>query len=196
MDVLQELKEIREMNARVEQLAQRNANPVLIQKAMEVAAKPEETNLGYQARVLIYSYASDFLEAAQERDISLSFQPEEVEQIPQAIACAFEVNRVRRALSDGDNLVMISKELGCYLALTLCHAMAGKIEVQSIPVRPTKGLSPLLVNGMIISVARPGHSTVNPIEVANRVVRSIQVGETGLAMNQRPLLRLLQEEKT
>lgn len=195
MDVLQELKEIQEMNARVRELEQQQASPMLIRQAMQVTVKPEETDLSYQARILLYSYASDFMEAAEEREITLSFQPDEASRIPQAIGCSYERNRAQRGLSDGDNLVMISKELGCYLALTLCHAMEGKINVQGVPVHPIKGLSSLLVGGIIITVALPGHRSVNPIEVANKVVRSIRIEETGLTMNQRPILRLLEERK-
>lgn len=195
MDVLQELKEIQEMNARVRELERQQASPMLIRQAMQVAVKPEETDLSYQARILLYSYADDFIEAAAEREIGLSFQPDEASCIPQAVGCAYEKNRAQRGLSDEDNLVMISKELGCYLALTLCHAMEGKIKVQGVPVHPIKGLSSLLVGGIIITVALPGYRSVNPIEVANKVVRSVRITETGLTMNQRPILRLLEERK-
>ena len=41
-------------------------------------------------------------------------------------------------------------------------------------------------------VALPGGQALNPIEVANKVVRSIRVGEDGLTLNQRPILRLLE----
>lgn len=88
--------------------------------------------------------------------------------------------------------MLISKELGSYLTLTLCHSMGGKIKVQSVPAQQTKGLSALLVSGIMIRVALPGGQALNPIEVANKVVRSIRVGEDGLTLNQRPILRLLE----
>lgn len=191
MDVQKELQEIRAMNARVQRLEQRNAPPAVLRQAMQVAAKPGETTLGYQARILIYSYASDFLAAAESRGILLTFQPEEAETIPSAIGSAYECNRAQRGLPDGDNLVLISKQLGCYLALTLCHGMGGTIQVQSVPVHPVKGFSALLVSGMQFQVALPRHREVRPIEVANKVMRSVAIGETGLTMNQRPILQLL-----
>lgn len=195
MDVLRELREIRQMNAQVAELERRKAAPVLLQKAMQVAAKPGESSLGYQARILIYSYASDFVEAAEAKGIALQFQPEDAEQVAQAVGCAYEANRMKRGLGHEDNLVLISKELGCYLALTLCHAMEGRIKVQAVPAHPVKGLSSLLVSGMVFQVVLPDHREVQPIQVANKVVRSIQVSSTGLTMNQRPILRLLVERK-
>lgn len=195
MDVLRELKEFREMNARVAQLEAQGADSMRIRRAMQMPAKPGESDLGYQTRVLIYSYASDFLQAAEAGGVALNLLPEDAEQVARAVGCAYEANRGHRGLKQEDNLVLISKELGCYLALTLCHAMEGKIKVQSVPVQSGKGLSPLLVNGIVFQVALPGGRAINTIEVANRVVRSIQVSDTGLTLNQRPILRLLMDRK-
>lgn len=195
MDVQKELKEFREMNARVAQLEAQGANSMQIRRAMQMPVKPGESDLAYQARVLIYSYASDFLQAAEAGGVELSLTAEDAELAAQAVGCAYEANRGHRGLEQEDNLVLISKELGCYLALTLCNAMDGKIKVQSVPVQAGKGLSALLVNGIVFQVALPGGRAINTIEVANRVVRSIQVGDTGLTLNQRPILRLLVDRK-
>lgn len=151
-----------------------------------------ENGLSYQTRVLLYSYASDLIAAAEVRGISLNFQPDSAPQAAQAVGSAYEANRAVRGLEHEDNLVLISKELGSYLTLTLCHSMGGKIKVQSVPAQQTKGLSALLVSGIMIRVALPGGQALNPIEVANKVVRSIRVGEDGLTLNQRPILRLLE----
>lgn len=195
MDVLGELREFREMNARVAQLEAQGADSMSIRRAMQMPAKPGESDLGYQARILIYNYASDFLQAAEAGGVTLQLLPEDAEQVAQAVGCAYEANRGHRGLRQEDNLVLISKELGCYLALTLCHAMEGKIKVQAVPVQSEKGLSALLVNGIVFQVALPGGRTINTIEVANRVVRSIRVSDTGLTLNQRPILRLLVDRK-
>lgn len=195
MDVLGELREFREMNARVAQLEAQGSDSMSIRRAMQMPAKPGESDLGYQARILIYNYASDFLQAAEAGGVTLQLLPEDAEQVAQAVGCAYEANRGHRELRQEDNLVLISKELGCYLALTLCHAMEGKIKVQAVPVQSGKGLSALLVNGIVFQVALPGGRTINTIEVANRVVRSIRVSDTGLTLNQRPILRLLVDRK-
>ena len=192
MDVQKELKEFREMNTKVAQLEAQGANSMQIRRAMQMPVKPGESDLAYQARVLIYSYASDFLQAAEAGGVELSLTAEDAELVAQAVGCAYEANRGHRGLEQEDNLVLISKELGCYLALTLCNAMDGRIKVQSVPVQAGKGMSALLVNGI---VALPGGRAINTIEVANRVVRSIQVGDTGLTLNQRPILRLLVDRK-
>ena len=192
MDVLRELQEIRAINARVEQLEREGADPAQIRRAMQVAIKPGENGLSYQTRVLLYSYASDLIAAAEVRGISLNFQPDSAPQAAQAVGSAYEANRAVRGMEHEDNLVLISKELGSYLTLTLCHSMGGKIKVQSVPAQQTKGLSALLVSGIMIRVALPGGQALNPIEVANKVVRSIRVGEDGLTLNQRPILRLLE----
>ena len=192
MDVLRELQEIRAINARVEQLEREGADPAQIRRAMQVAIKPGENGLSYQTRVLLYSYASDLIAAAEVRGISLNFQPDSAPQAAQAVGSAYEANRAVRGLEHEDNLVLISKELGSYLTLTLCHSMGGKIKVQSVPAQQTKGLSALLVSGIMIRVALPGGQALNPIEVANKVVRSIRVGEDGLTLNQRSILRLLE----
>lgn len=182
----------RDINARVEQLEREGADPAQIRRAMQVAIKPGENGLSYQTRVLLYSYASDLIAAAEVRGISLNFQPDSAPQAAQAVGSAYEANRAVRGLEHEDNLVLISKELGSYLTLTLCHSMGGKIKVQSVPAQQTKGLSALLVSGIMIRVALPGGQALNPIEVANKVVRSIRVGEDGLTLNQRPILRLLE----
>lgn len=65
MDVLRELQEIRAINARVEQLEREGADPAQIRRAMQVAIKPGENGLSYQTRVLLYSYASDLIAAAE-----------------------------------------------------------------------------------------------------------------------------------
>ena len=156
MDVQKELKEFREMNTKVAQLEAQGANSMQIRRAMQMPVKPGESDLAYQARVLIYSYASDFLQAAEAGGVKLSLTVEDAELVAQAVGCAYEANRGHRGLEQEDNLVLISKELGCYLA---------------------------------------GGRAINTIEVANRVVRSIQVGDTGLTLNQRPILRLLVDRK-
>ena len=175
-----------------EQLEREGADPAQMRRAMQVAIKPGENGLSYQTRVLLYSYASDLIAAAEVRGISLNFQPDSAPQAAQAVGSAYEANRAVRGLEHEDNLVLISKELGSYLTLTLCHSMGGKIKVQSVPAQQTKGLSALLVSGIMIRVALPGGQALNPIEVANKVVRSIRVGEDGLTLNQRPILRLLE----
>ena len=88
MDVLRELQEIRAINARVEQLEREGADPAQIRRAMQVAIKPGENGLSYQTRVLLYSYASDLIAAAEVRGISLNFQPDSAPQAAQAVGSA------------------------------------------------------------------------------------------------------------
>lgn len=191
MDVFKEMKEMREMNALVGQLTQRGADPLELRMKMRMPAKPGESNLAYQARVLVYSYASDFLEAAESKGISLTFRADEVDAIGQAVGAAYEVNRASRGMEHKENQVLVSKELGCYLALVLCNDREGKIKVQAVQVTPMGGLTSMLVNGMTITVALPRFREVNPIETANRVVKSIRVSDSGLTYKQGPIANLL-----
>lgn len=191
MDVLKEMKEIREMNALVGQLTQRGADPIELRLKMRMPSKPGESDLAYQARILTYSYASDFLEAAESKGITLTFQPDEVDAIGQAVGAAYEVNRASRGMEHKENQVLVSKELGCYLALVLCNAREGKMKVQMVPVTPMSGLTSMLVNGMTMTVALPKFREINPIEVANRVVKSIRVSDSGLTYKQGPIANAL-----
>lgn len=195
MDVLGELREFREMNARVAQLEAQGSDSMSIRRAMQMPAKPGESDLGYQARILIYNYASDFLQAAEAGGVTLQLLPEDAEQVAQAVGCAYEANRGHRGLRQEDNLVLISKELGCYLALTLCHAMEGKIKVQAVPVQSGKGLSALLVNGIVFRGTAWGRSHQYHRCGQPGGAASIRVSDTGLTLNQRPILRLLVDRK-
>ena len=85
MDVQKELKEFREMNTKVAQLEAQGANSMQIRRAMQMPVKPGESDLAYQARVLIYSYASDFLQAAEAGGVELSLTAEDAELVAQVL---------------------------------------------------------------------------------------------------------------
>lgn len=98
----------------------------------------------------------------------------------QAVGAAYEYNLVNREVGHKDNQVLVSKQLGCYLALTLCHAREGKLMVKTVPAIPVTGLTSLLVSGMVLTVSLPKFREVNPIEVANKVVKTMRVTDEGL----------------
>lgn len=191
MDVLKEMQEMQKLNAEVDKLTQRGLDSVELRRKMQIPKKPGESDLAFQVRVLTFSYASDFLEAAKAKGITLTFQPEEIDAIGQAIGAAYEVNKNERGIEHKDNQVLVSKELGCYLALVLCNAREGKLLVKSVPAVKITGLSSLLVSGMVMTVGLPKFREVNTIETANKVAKSIRVSADGMTFKQTPIISLL-----
>ena len=180
MDVIKEMQEMRAMKAQVEELAKQGMDPKGLSQKMHLPKKEGESDLSWKTRVLTLSYASDFIDGAEAKDIQLTFQPEEAEAVAQAVGAAYEYNLVNREVGHKDNQVLVSKQLGCYLALTLCHAREGKLVVKTVPAIPVTGLTSLLVSGMVLTVSLPKFREVNPIEVANKVVKTMRVTDEGL----------------
>ena len=52
--------------------------------------------------------------------------------------------------------------------------------VKTVPAIPVTGLTSLLVSGMVLTVSLPKFREVNPIEVANKVVKTMRVTDEGL----------------
>lgn len=180
MDVIKEMQEMRAMKAQVEELAKQGMDPKDLNQKLQLPRKEWESDLAWKTRVLTLSYASDFIDAAEAKDIKLTFQPEEAEAVAQAVGAAYEYNLVNREVDHKDNQVLVSKQLGCYLALTLCHAREGKLMVKTVPATPVTGLTSLLVSGMVLTVSLPKFREVNTIEVANKVVKTMRVTDEGL----------------
>lgn len=195
MDIFRELKESRELNRKVAKLEREKGGAAKIRSAISETARPDEDNLAYRARLMIFGYADDFLQAAEGGGLEMKLETEEAEQVAFAVGCAYEVNRRNRNLSHEDNIVLLSKQLGCYMALNLCNSSGGKLQIQEVPNIPTQGLSPLLVNGIIFQVSLPGGRTVNTIEVANKVMRSMEFSGDRFGMNQWPIIRLLRDKR-
>ena len=119
MDVIKEMQEMRAMKAQVEELAKQGMDPQVLNQKLQLPRKEWESDLAWKTRVLTLSYASDFIDGAEAKDIKLTFQPEEAEAVAQAVGAAYEYNLVNREVDHKDNQVLVSKQLGCYLALTL-----------------------------------------------------------------------------
>ena len=168
MDVIKEMQEMRAMKAQVEELAKQGMDPKDLNQKLQLPRKEWESDLAWKTRVLTLSYASDFIDAA------------EAEAVAQAVGAAYEYNLVNREVDHKDNQVLVSKQLGCYLALTLCHAREGKLMVKTVPATPVTGLTSLLVSGMVLTVSLPKFREVNTIEVANKVVKTMRVTDEGL----------------
>ena len=180
MDVIKEMQEMRAMKAQVEELAKQGMDPQVLNQKLQLPRKEWESDLAWKTRVLTLSYASDFIDGAEAKDIKLTFQPEEAEAVAQAVGAAYEYNLVNREVDHKDNQVLVSKQLGCYLALTRCHAREGKLMVKTVPATPVTGLTSLLVSGMVLTVSLPKFREVNTIEVANKVVKTMRVTDEGL----------------
>ena len=195
MDILKELKESRELNHKMAALARQKGGVTEIRRALSESARPDEDELTHRSRLLIFGYADDFMQAAEGGGVTLQLKPEEAEQVAFAVSCAYEVNRRNRTLNHEDNLLMLSKELGCYLALTMCNSMDGDLRIQKVPEQVTVGLSPYLVPDIVFQVALPGGRIVNTIEVANKVVRTIKIEDDRIGMNQWPIIRLLRDRR-
>ena len=163
MDVIKEMQEMRAMKAQVEELAKQGMDPKDLNQKLQLPRKEWESDLAWKTRVLTLSYAS-----------------EEAEAVAQAVGAAYEYNLVNREVDHKDNQVLVSKQLGCYLALTLCHAREGKLMVKTVPATPVTGLTSLLVSGMVLTVSLPKFREVNTIEVANKVVKTMRVTDEGL----------------
>lgn len=193
MDVMKEMQDMRALKAQVEEMAKQGADPKEMNQKLYLPKKAGEGDLAWKTRVLTVSYASDFIDAAEAKDIHLTFQPEEAEAVAQAVGAAYEYNLVNRDAIHKDNQVLVSKELGCYLALLLCHAKEGKLMVKTVPATPITGLTSLLASGMVMSVSLPKFREVNPIEVANKVVKTMRVSEEGvLSYKKSAIINLLQ----
>ena len=180
MDVIKEMQEMRAVKAQVEELAKQGMDPKDLNQKLQLPRKEWESDLAWKTRVLTLSYASDFIDAAEAKNIQLTFQPEEAEAVAQAVGAAYEYNLVNREVDHKDNQVLVSKQLGCYLALTLCHAREEKLMVKTVPATPVTGLTSLLVSGMVLTVSLPKFREVNTIEVANKVVKTMRVTDEGL----------------
>ncbi len=180
MDVIKEMQEMRAMKAQVEELAKQGMDPKDLNQKLQLPRKEWESDLAWKTRVLTLSYASDFIDAAEAKNIQLTFQPEEAEAVAQAVGAAYEYNLVNREVDHKDNQVLVSKQLGCDSALTLCHAREGKLMVKTVPATPVTGLTSLLVSGMVLTVSLPKFREVNTIEVANKVVKTMRVTDEGL----------------
>ena len=78
MDVIKEMQEMRAMKAQVEELAKQGMDPKGLSQKLHLPKKEGESDLSWKTRVLTLSYASDFIDGAEAKDIQLTFQPEEV----------------------------------------------------------------------------------------------------------------------
>ena len=96
MDVIKEMQEMRAMKAQVEELAKQGMDPKGLSQKMHLPKKEGESDLSWKTRVLTLSYASDFIDGAEAKDIQLTFQPEEAEAVAQAVGAAYEYNLVNR----------------------------------------------------------------------------------------------------
>ena len=86
MDVIKEMQEMRAMKAQVEELAKQGMDPKDLNQKLQLPRKEWESDLAWKTRVLTLSYASDFIDAAEAKNIQLTFQPEEAEAVAQAVS--------------------------------------------------------------------------------------------------------------
>ena len=74
MDVIKEMQEMRAMKAQVEELAKQGMDPKDLNQKLQLPRKEWESDLAWKTRVLTLSYASDFIDAAEAKNIQLTFQ--------------------------------------------------------------------------------------------------------------------------
>ena len=106
MDVIKEMQEMRAMKAQVEELAKQGMDPKGLSQKLHLPKKEGESDLSWKTRVLTLSYASDFIDGAEAKDIQLTFQPEEAEAVAQAVGAAYEYNLVNREVGHKAGLLL------------------------------------------------------------------------------------------
>ena len=95
--------------------------------------RPNETDAQYLGRVLTLAHCSDFLEAAKNADLPLTFDAAKRDEIAPVIAAQYAGNRQTLHQGRIENRATVAKSLGAYLTLCLVQAYNAELEVLPNP---------------------------------------------------------------
>ena len=95
--------------------------------------RPNETDAQYLGRVLTLAHCSDFLEAAKNADLPLTFDAAKRDEIAPVIAAQYAGNRQTLHQGRIENRATVAKSLGAYLTLCLVQAYDAELEVLPNP---------------------------------------------------------------
>ena len=162
----------------------------LFYAAMERRLRYEgESDAHYLGRILTLAHCQDFLAAAEDADLPLSFDAAKLEEIAPVIAAQYAGNRQKLHQGRIENRMTVAKSLGAYLTLCLVQAHGGELEV--LPNPDVRAGMPVIGGQMFVQTLLPDGRRANAYVAAEALASTLDMKEGRVLFNPAPMTEMV-----
>lgn len=150
--------------------------------------RPNETDAQYLGRVLTLAHCSDFLEAAKNADLPLTFDAAKRDEIAPVIAAQYAGNRQTLHQGRIENRATVAKSLGAYLTLCLVQAYGAELEV--LPNSYARPGMPAIGGQLYVRVLLPDGRRADAYAAAEALASTLDMKDGKVLFNPAPMTEL------